>query len=70
MTDVGGEPFWTLIAEATVEKIDDFFAMEQQLMSSEALRAQMAGPAARAPGTRDRMADRRAAAASRQPVGP
>ena len=29
LTDVTGEPFWTIVAEAKVEKIDDFFAMEQ-----------------------------------------
>jgi hypothetical protein len=28
LTDVSGEPFWTLVAETSVEKIDDFFAME------------------------------------------
>ena len=27
LTDVTGEPFWTIVAEARVEKIDDFFAM-------------------------------------------
>ena len=30
LTDVTGEPFWTIVAEAKVEKIDDFFAMEKQ----------------------------------------
>jgi hypothetical protein len=25
MTDVTGEPFWTIVIEASVEKIDDFF---------------------------------------------
>ena len=29
LTDVTGEPYWTIVAEAKVEKIDDFFAMEQ-----------------------------------------
>ena len=29
LTDVTGEPFWTIVAEARVEKIDDFFALEQ-----------------------------------------
>ena len=29
LTDVTGEPYWTIVAEARVEKIDDFFAMEQ-----------------------------------------
>ncbi len=42
LTDVSGEPFWTLVAEAKVEKIDDFFAMEQTLMANEDLRKAMA----------------------------
>ena len=42
LTDVTGEPFWTIVAEARVEKIDDFFAMEQTLMSNETLRKTMA----------------------------
>ena len=42
LTDVTGEPFWTIIAEAKVEKIDDFFAMEQTLTASETLRKTMA----------------------------
>lgn len=42
LTDVTGEPFWTLVAEASVEKIDDFFAAEQKLMANEALRKTMA----------------------------
>jgi hypothetical protein len=42
LTDVTGEPFWTIVAEATVEKVDDFFAMEQTLMTNEALRKTMA----------------------------
>ena len=42
MTDVTGEPFWTLIAEASVERIDDFFAIEGQLMANDALRKAMA----------------------------
>ncbi len=37
-----GEPFWTLVAEAQVEKIDDFFAIEQKLMANESLRKAMA----------------------------
>lgn len=41
-TDVTGEPFWTIVAEAQVQKIDDFFAMEQQLMANETLRKGMA----------------------------
>jgi hypothetical protein len=42
LTDVTGEPFWTIVAEATVEKIDDFFAMERTLMTNEGLRRTMA----------------------------
>lgn len=42
LTDVAGEPFWTVIAEARVERIDDFFTLEQQLMATEALREAMA----------------------------
>ncbi len=42
LTDVTGEPFWTIVAEARVPKVDDFFAMEQQLMANEMLRKSMA----------------------------
>lgn len=42
LTDVTGEPFWTVVAEAKVEKIDDFFAIEQKLMANEKLRKTMA----------------------------
>jgi len=42
LTDVTGEPFWTIVAEAHVEKIDDFFAMEQTLTANENLRKTMA----------------------------
>ena len=35
LTDVTGEPFWTIVAEAKVEKIDDFFAVEQKLTANE-----------------------------------
>lgn len=42
LTDVTGEPFWTIVAEAKVEKIDDFFAMERTLMANERLRKTMA----------------------------
>lgn len=41
LTDVTGEPFWTIVAEVKVERIDDFFAMEQKLMANEALRKSM-----------------------------
>ena len=42
LTDVSAEPFWTIVAEARVEKIDDFFAFEQKLMTNESLREMMA----------------------------
>ena len=42
LTDVTGEPFWTIVAEAKVEKIDDFFAMEHTLMSNPTLQKAMA----------------------------
>jgi hypothetical protein len=42
LTDVTGEPFWTLVAEARAERIDDFFAMEETLMADENLRSVMA----------------------------
>jgi hypothetical protein len=42
LTDVTGEPFWTLVAEANVEKVDDFFAVEQKLTATESLRKTMA----------------------------
>jgi hypothetical protein len=42
LTDVTGEPFWTVVAEAKVDKIDDFFAVEQALRTNEAVRAAMA----------------------------
>ena len=42
LTDVTGEPFWTVVAEANVEKIEDFFAMEQRLTANESLRTTMA----------------------------
>lgn len=42
LTDVAGEPFWTIVAEAKVEKVEDFFAMEQSLMTNEMLRKTMA----------------------------
>jgi hypothetical protein len=42
LTDVTGEPFWTIVAEAKVEKIDDFFAVEQKLTANEAVGKAMA----------------------------
>jgi hypothetical protein len=41
LTDVSGEPFWTIVAEAKVDEIEEFFAMEQTLMGNESLRQAM-----------------------------
>ena len=42
LTDVTGEPFWTIVAEAKVEKIDDFFAVEQKLTANQSVAKAMA----------------------------
>ena len=42
LTDVTGEPFWTMVAEVKVEKIDDFFAVEQKLTANESVAKAMA----------------------------
>lgn len=41
LSDVSGEPFWTLVIEAKVERIEDFFAYEQKLMANESVREAM-----------------------------
>jgi len=42
LSDVSGERYWTIVAEATVERIDDFFTMEQTLMANEIVAKAMA----------------------------
>lgn len=42
LTDVSGEPYWTIVAEASVPTIDDFFAAEQKLTGDATLRQVMA----------------------------
>lgn len=42
LTDVSGEPFWTIVAEATVEQVADFFAAEKTLMANDTVRKAMA----------------------------
>src|SRR5687767_13791287 len=42
LTAVTAEPFWTIVAEAKVEKIDDFFAVEQKLTANESVAKAMA----------------------------
>ena len=41
-TDVSGEPYWTLVAEIEVKKIEDFFAIEEKVMTNADVRAAMA----------------------------
>ena len=43
LSDVTGEPFWTLVAELEVEKIDEFFALQGKLMANPTLRDAMSG---------------------------
>ena len=42
LTDAAGGPFWTLVAEGMVEKIEDFFAAEEALRANAAVRTAMA----------------------------
>lgn len=42
LTDVSGERFWTVVVEATVERVEDFFVYEQELMGKPAIREGMA----------------------------
>jgi hypothetical protein len=42
LTDVTGEPYWTIVAEATVERLEDFFTMEQTLTANEVVGEAMA----------------------------
>jgi hypothetical protein len=42
LTDVSGAPFWTLVAEITVERVEDFLATEEKLMANETIRKAMA----------------------------
>jgi hypothetical protein len=43
LTDVAGERFWTRVVEATVQRVEDFFAVEEDLMADPDVRAAMAG---------------------------
>ncbi len=42
LTDAAGEPFWTIVAEAEVDTIEAFFAMEDRLVANESVRKSMA----------------------------
>ena len=43
LTDVSGERFWTLVAEASVPTVDEFFSIQETLMADESVRSVMAG---------------------------
>lgn len=42
-TDVSGAPFWTIIADTEVEKLDTFFDLTGKILSDEEARKAMAG---------------------------
>jgi hypothetical protein len=42
MTDVSGEHFWTVVAEAQVDSIDQFVGVDKQLMANDTVRKAMA----------------------------
>ncbi len=43
MTDVSGEPFWTLVMEMEVERIEESFELEQAVMKKESVQKGMSG---------------------------
>ncbi len=43
MTDVSGEPFWTLVMEMEVERIEESFEVEQAVMKKESVQKGMSG---------------------------
>jgi hypothetical protein len=43
LTDVSGEPFWTLIAEMEAESVDAFMQMEEKTMANPDARKAMEG---------------------------
>jgi hypothetical protein len=38
MTDVSGEPFWTVVVEIAVETVEHFFALEKSVGAHESIR--------------------------------
>lgn len=42
LTDVSGEPFWTVVVEARVEQVEDFFGLERELMANGTIQEIMA----------------------------
>jgi hypothetical protein len=43
MTDVCGEPFWTLVAETEIASLNDFVEMEARVMADGEAQTSMAG---------------------------
>ncbi|HLF56385.1 MAG TPA: hypothetical protein VI942_06020 [Thermoanaerobaculia bacterium] len=43
MTDVSGEPYWTVIAEMEVERLSDFFEMDDKVFADAGAAEIMAG---------------------------
>jgi hypothetical protein len=43
LTDVSGEPFWTVVAEIEVDSLNAFFEMENTLMADPEARQALAG---------------------------
>jgi hypothetical protein len=43
LTDVTGEPFWTVVGITEVERLEDFFASMEKFFADEEARAVMAG---------------------------
>jgi hypothetical protein len=43
MTDVSGEPFWTLVAETEIASLNDFVEMEARVMADGEAQMAMAG---------------------------
>jgi hypothetical protein len=43
LTDMSGEPFWTVVAEMEVASVDEFLELQQKLAANESVRKLMAG---------------------------
>lgn len=43
MRSLTGAPFWTLVAEVSVETVDEFFTLERAMMEDGSMRDAMAG---------------------------
>jgi len=43
LTDVSGEPFWTLVLESEAQSLNDFLKMEEKVMAEDEARQAMSG---------------------------